>query len=170
MFRDVILPASGSPPMPRRARSRIWCAAVSSGQEAYSLAMILDEAAARLAGWTDRDPRNRHLGRDHRAGRAGLYSQFEVQRGLPIQLLLKHFPQEGDNWQLSPSGSAPWSSSGSTTCSRVAASISGSFDVDLLPQRADLFRRADQGARCWRSARARASSRTAPSSSAPPRR
>lgn len=100
LFRDVILPEK----LAANAQSRtlrIWCAAVSTGQEAYSLAMVLDEAADRLSGWT-----LEILGTDisvdvlERA-RQGLYSQFEVQRGLPIQLLLKHFRQEGDKWRLS---------------------------------------------------------------------
>jgi chemotaxis protein methyltransferase CheR len=100
LFRDVILPEK----LAANAQSRmlrIWCAAVSTGQEAYSLAMLLDEVADRLAGWTVEI-----LGTDISAdvlerARQGLYSQFEVQRGLPIQLLLKHFRQEGDRWRLS---------------------------------------------------------------------
>lgn len=99
-FRHALLPML----VPLRAgvrRLRIWCAAASSGQEPYSLAMILDEMAAELAGWrveilaTD-------IGEDVvQRARRGLYSQFEVQRGLPINLLLKHFTQVGDQWQLS---------------------------------------------------------------------
>jgi len=100
LFRDVILPEK----LAANAQSRtlrIWCAAVSTGQEAYSLAMLLDEASDRLAGWSVEI-----LGTDISAdvlerARQGLYSQFEVQRGLPIQLLLKHFRQEGDKWRLS---------------------------------------------------------------------
>lgn len=99
LIRDVILPEALANKTHSRAL-RIWCAAVSTGQEAYSLAMLLDEAADRLAGW-----KIEILGTDisldvlERA-RLGLYSQFEVQRGLPIQLLLKHFRQEGDKWRL----------------------------------------------------------------------
>ena len=100
LFRDVLLPEKLAAKAQNRTL-RIWCAAVSTGQEAYSLAMLLDEAADRLPGWTVEI-----LGTDisldvlERA-RQGLYSQFEVQRGLPIQLLLKHFRQEGDKWRLS---------------------------------------------------------------------
>ncbi|ALA16969.1 MULTISPECIES: protein-glutamate O-methyltransferase CheR [Chelatococcus] len=81
---------------------RIWCAAASTGQEPYSLAMMLDQMGERLAGW-----RIEILGTDlstqalERA-RAGLYSQFEVQRGLPVQLLLRYFTQTGDSWQIAP--------------------------------------------------------------------
>ncbi|MCU4181054.1 CheR family methyltransferase [Bosea sp. BH3] len=99
-FRDVILPERIAANAGSRTL-RIWCAAVSSGQEAYSLAMLIDEAADRLAGW-----KIDIVGTDISAevldkARAGVYSQFEVQRGLPIQMLLKHFQQRGDTWQVS---------------------------------------------------------------------
>lgn len=99
LFRDVILPETLAANAGKRSL-RIWCAAVSSGQEAYSLAMILDEMAGRLAGWTVEI-----IGTDISAeilerARGGLYSRFEVQRGLPIQLLLKYFKPEGDKWRI----------------------------------------------------------------------
>jgi chemotaxis protein methyltransferase CheR len=99
LFRDVILPEKLAANAASRSL-RIWCAAVSTGQEAYSLAMILDEAAQRLAGW-----RVEILGTDISTevlarARQGVYSQFEVQRGLPIQMLLRYFRQEGDKWQV----------------------------------------------------------------------
>jgi chemotaxis protein methyltransferase CheR len=99
LFRDVILPEKLAANATSRSL-RIWCAAVSTGQEAYSLAMIIDEMAQRLAGW-----RVEILGTDistevlERA-RQGVYSQFEVQRGLPIQMLLRYFRQDGDKWQV----------------------------------------------------------------------
>ena len=100
LFRDVILPEKLAANAATRSL-RIWCAAVSTGQEAYSLAMILDELAPRLAGW-----RIEILGTDISLdvlakAREGIYSQFEVQRGLPIQMLLRHFRQDGDKWQVS---------------------------------------------------------------------
>jgi chemotaxis protein methyltransferase CheR len=101
IFEKVLLPRY----LPARAatrRLRIWCAAASSGQEPYSLAMILTEMAAKLTGW-----RIEIVGTDISTeildkAKAGLYSQFEVQRGLPINLVLKYFTQVGDQWQIAP--------------------------------------------------------------------
>jgi chemotaxis protein methyltransferase CheR len=83
-----------------RRSLRIWCAASSTGQEPYSVAMCLKERGSALTGW-----RVEIVATDLSQGvleksRAGLFSQFEVQRGLPIQLLVRHFAQTGELWQL----------------------------------------------------------------------
>jgi chemotaxis protein methyltransferase CheR len=100
-FRKVILPRLLEARAARRS-IRIWSAACSSGQEPYSLAMILAEESARLAGWrvdiVATDLSTEILDR----ARAGVYSHFEVQRGLPIQYLAKYFGGEGDRWQIVP--------------------------------------------------------------------
>ena len=80
----------------------IWCGAASSGQEPYSLCMLIREHFPELAGWnmtilaTDVS-----LSILERA-RAGIYSQLEVNRGLPVRLLPKYFTQHGVTWQVKP--------------------------------------------------------------------
>jgi len=102
LFRNVLLPKYLGLRASAR-RLRIWCAAASTGQEPYSLAMILSEAAAQLIGWQVDIVATDISTEVLEKARAGLYSQFEVQRGLPIQLLLKYFTQAGDQWQIAPS-------------------------------------------------------------------
>jgi len=98
-LRETMLPALLQARASRRAL-RIWCAASSTGQEPYSIAMCLKELGAAFSGW-----RTEILAPDLSQGvleksRSGLFSQFEVQRGLPIQLLVKYFTQIGELWQL----------------------------------------------------------------------
>jgi chemotaxis protein methyltransferase CheR len=98
-FRASALPAmiAARPP---GSTLRVWSAASSSGQEAYSLAMILAECKAQLG-----DRRYEIVGTDIAReqltrAREGVYTQFEVQRGLPIQLLMKYFKKDEPNWRL----------------------------------------------------------------------
>jgi chemotaxis protein methyltransferase CheR len=100
-FRDAIMPTLLTARANQR-RIRIWCAAASTGQEPYSLAMCLREMTQQTAGW-----RIDILATDLSTevlekAKSGIYSQFEVQRGLPIQLLVKYFTQIGETWQIAP--------------------------------------------------------------------
>jgi len=98
-FRNNALPRLQAA-RPAQARLRVWSAASSSGQEAYSLAIILAEAAASMNGrGVDIVGTDISAEQVERA-RAGLYTQFEVQRGLPIQYLMKYFRKEDANWRL----------------------------------------------------------------------
>jgi chemotaxis protein methyltransferase CheR len=98
-FKNFVLPELMKARAARRS-IRIWSAACSSGQEPYTLAMLLAESQAKLAGWTidilATDLSTEILDK----AQAGLYSQFEVQRGLPIQFLMKYFKQQGERWQI----------------------------------------------------------------------
>lgn len=82
-------------------RLRIWCAAASSGQEPYSLGLILKEKWDMWKDWNieiiGTDISTKILDK----ARKGMYSQFEVQRGLPVQMMIKYFTQKGDLWELS---------------------------------------------------------------------
>jgi chemotaxis protein methyltransferase CheR len=98
-LRQTVIPELLQARAGRRAL-RIWCAASSTGQEPYSIAMCLKEFSAQLSGWrVEIVATDLSLGVLEKA-RAGIFSQFEVQRGLPIQLLVKHFRQIGELWQL----------------------------------------------------------------------
>ena len=99
LLRELILPEVIAARASQK-RLRIWCAASSTGQEPYSISMILDEFGARLAGWrvdiVATDLSEVVLAKAKKA----VYSQFEVQRGLSTAQLLRYFDQIGDMWQL----------------------------------------------------------------------
>jgi chemotaxis protein methyltransferase CheR len=97
-LRDTVLPALVQARAGRRSL-RIWSAASSTGQEPYSIAMCVKEFAA-LAGWRVEIVATDLSQAVLEKSRAGIFSQFEVQRGLPIQMLVKHFTQVGELWQL----------------------------------------------------------------------
>ena len=99
-LRRTIIPALTA--SDRRGVIRIWCAAAAAGQEPYSIAICLKEMGRQIAGWEIEilasDLSNDVLKR----ARQGVYSQFEVQRGLPVKLLIKYFSQVGESWQIAP--------------------------------------------------------------------
>jgi len=100
-FRTIVMPALLAARRTSRA-IRIWCAAASTGQEPYSLAMCLKQMERDIAGWRIEILATDLCSEVLEKARQGLYSQFEVQRGLPIQALIKHFTQTGELWQLAP--------------------------------------------------------------------
>jgi chemotaxis protein methyltransferase CheR len=98
-LRDVVLPNLRTA---RRANRmlRVLCAGVSTGPEAYSIAMQIVEAAESFRGW-----QVQIVGVDLSASALaqaarGVYNQFEVQRGLPVRALLRHFRKEGEEWHI----------------------------------------------------------------------
>ncbi len=79
---------------------RIWCAASASGQEPYSLAMILKDNEALLKGWKIEILATDLSANVLEQAKRGIYTQFEVQRGVPIAYLVKFFEQINEKWRL----------------------------------------------------------------------
>jgi len=100
-FRDTIVPALLSARTATR-RIRIWCAAAAAGQEPYTLAICLKEMGKELKGWRVEIVATDISTEVLEKARSGIYTQFEVQRGLPSLLLIKYFSQTGDLWQIAP--------------------------------------------------------------------
>lgn len=98
-LRETILPGLIQARAARKSL-RIWSAASSTGQEPYSIAMCVKEMGAAFAGWRIEIVATDLSQEVLEKSRAGVYSQFEVQRGLPIQHLMKYFTQSGEVWQL----------------------------------------------------------------------
>lgn len=99
LFKDPIVPYL----LGARAamkRIRIWSAAASSGQESYSLSMTIKEMGSAVAGWSFPNKATDVSKDIIEQAKKGIYSQFEVQRGLPIQLMVKYFDQVDDKWQI----------------------------------------------------------------------
>ncbi|MDH5772780.1 MAG: protein-glutamate O-methyltransferase CheR, partial [Rhodospirillaceae bacterium] len=99
IFSEKILPEL----IKRRAdkkKFRIWCAACSSGQEPYSLSMLISDRKKDITGWAPEifatDISHDILDR----AKKGSFTQLETQRGLPIQRLVDHFVQDGEYWKL----------------------------------------------------------------------
>ncbi len=98
-FRQVDLPALVSR-RPQDRAIRLWSAGCATGQEAYSLSMLVSEAGV-AEGEREVEILASDLSRQCLAkARSGIYTQFEAQRGLPIRSLLAHFAKVGDKWQI----------------------------------------------------------------------
>jgi len=98
-FRDQLLPRLIESRSESR-RLRIWSAACAAGQEPYSIAMLLDDLKLQAQGWSI-DLIATDLSAEMIArAEEGVYSHFEVQRGLAIRRLVAHFSQDGGSWRI----------------------------------------------------------------------
>jgi chemotaxis protein methyltransferase CheR len=100
-FRDTVMPALFASRSASR-RIRIWCAAAATGQEPYSLAISLKELGKELRGWRIEIVATDISTEVLEKAKSGVYSQFEVQRGLPVLMLIKYFSQVGETWHIAP--------------------------------------------------------------------
>ena len=98
IFEQVVLPEVIA--RKRGGTIKVWCAAASTGQEPYSLAMVADAMGPKLGGCKIEIVGTDISERCLEKAKAGVYTQFEVQRGLPVQMLLKHFKKDGDAWNI----------------------------------------------------------------------
>ena len=99
LFANTVLPYLAKH-RKKKSTVRIWCAASSTGQEPYSLAILLKEHAALIENLNVEIIATDIADKVLNTAREGFFSQFEVQRGMPVQLLLKYFTTEGDGWRL----------------------------------------------------------------------
>jgi chemotaxis protein methyltransferase CheR len=83
-------------------RIRIWSAACSTGQEPYSIAMAISENAEKWRGWDVQIVATDVSTAALSQAKSGQFTQFEIQRGLPVMMMVKYFAQEGENWIASP--------------------------------------------------------------------
>jgi chemotaxis protein methyltransferase CheR len=110
-FRDskpfVALEKEFLPAAAARARAngrpvRIWCAASSTGQEPYSIAMIADQAEKHLQGTRVEIVATDYCDAALTRAKEGIYNHFEIQRGLPVQLLMKYFKPVSGGFEVVP--------------------------------------------------------------------
>jgi chemotaxis protein methyltransferase CheR len=88
----------------KRSKERvlnIWSNACSSGQEVFSIAMLLKEHFPELAGWRVRLTATDLSKKILEKAQSGIFTQTEINRGLPLPMVLKHFQRSGVNWKIS---------------------------------------------------------------------
>ncbi len=100
LLKDDVIPAMTKSRQPGQ-KLRIWCAAASSGQEPYSIAMLIDQTPALMNGLNAEILGTDISDRVLEKARTGAYTQFEVQRGLSVQMLMKYFEKKDDQWRIS---------------------------------------------------------------------
>ncbi len=100
-FRETVLPWLLKE-RKKQKKFRIWSTGCSTGQEPYSLAIILKEEEAKLQGWNADMMATDISSIALEYAQRGVFQKFEVQRGLPVQMLVKYFDQIGTEWVLKP--------------------------------------------------------------------
>ena len=98
-FRDIVLPDIIEKNQSTKTL-RMWCGASSSGQEPYSVAIAMAEWFPQLNDWTTNFVATDISGEMLERCRTGVYSQLEVNRGLPAVMLVKHFDRNGTEWTV----------------------------------------------------------------------
>jgi len=101
LLRETILPRLIDSRRKER-RLRIWSAASSTGQEAYSLAMMITEHLPEIALWDVKIIGTDISRQVVEYARRGRYRRLEVNRGLPARMLLKHMTRDGEEWDIHP--------------------------------------------------------------------
>ena len=101
VLRDTILPKLVEKNAAERTL-RIWSAASSTGQEAYSIAMLICEHFAELANWDVKIVGTDISRQVIEYAQRGRYRRMEVNRGLPARMLVKYLVRDGDEWEVTP--------------------------------------------------------------------
>ncbi len=129
-LRQTVLPRTIEANAPER-RLRILCAACSTGQEAYSIAMMLQEHfVERLAGWDVKIVATDVAGDAVEYARCGRYRRGEVNRGLPARMLVRYFTREDEEWAVAPVLRALCEFREADVC--VPLTDAGTFDLVLM--------------------------------------
>jgi chemotaxis protein methyltransferase CheR len=102
LLREQLLPTALFRARAARRPVRLWSAGCATGQEAYSIAMVLSELESMLGGHPVEILATDYSSTAIARAQEGLYNQFEVQRGLPVQYLVRHFDQDPKGYRVKP--------------------------------------------------------------------